>query len=40
MFTPNDALKVELHSAPTGKDKDGACAADVLVLGTAYGDGQ
>jgi hypothetical protein len=36
IFTPNDTLKVELHSVPTGKekDKDNTCAADVLILGT------
>lgn len=42
VFSPNDSLKIELKSLPTGKaadkdkdkDKNDTCSADVLLLGT------
>jgi len=40
VFTPTDTLKLELLSVPIGKaaakdkEKDGTCAADVLIVGT------
>ena len=44
VFTPQDVLKVELHSELRGKadekDKDGTCASDILILGTVRDNGQ
>jgi hypothetical protein len=44
VFTPNDVLKLELHSELRGKaeekDKDGMCASDILILGTVRDNGQ
>lgn len=42
VFTPNDRLRVELRSELRSKekDKDATCAADVLILGTEYSNGQ
>jgi hypothetical protein len=40
VFTPKDELKVQLNSVLTGKDKNSTCAADILILGTEYSNGQ
>jgi hypothetical protein len=44
VFTPQDVLKLELHSELRGKaeekDKDSTCVADILILGTVRDNGQ